>query len=421
MLAVDRVLRGMGSPGFDTQTLVWTSAPIDVTSLRTAIARLSARYPVIAARLVEDAGRGPCWRFRPGAVCPLAEASCPAEPAAVLDYAGRLLSTPRDPAEVDPLRIYLLHQPGGHDVLILQYNHALIDNNACLLVLREIERLSRLATDDMEGERDEVRDRVRTYLRRFPRDRRRQAASASVRLWGRAVHGGVATLGSRSAHAVSRGVRIATRCLDENAFRALEGRVIQTTGFPSLSMAIAGSAFRAIARLSPEQEIDRRGFVAGIGVDLGQRGREGLSFQNLVSLVPINARPEEMHDRDALVRMLGRQMRERLAGDADLGMLQLVELLGRRPDGRWVIEQVLRHSFSLWYAYFGSLDALGDSFCGAPVEQIYSAGPAWPAVGLTLLVNQYRRRLFLQVTYTFETVADDLVERFLDFIIADLI
>jgi hypothetical protein len=420
MLTVDRILREMGSAGFETQTLVWTSAPIDVVALRTAIARLSARHPVITARLVDCAERGPHWQFRPGAACPLEEVASSADPTAVLDYAGRLLSAPSYPAEADPVRFHLLHRPNGREVLILQYNHALIDNNAALFVLQEIDRLSRFGADKPEEGQNEGRDLVREYLRRFPRDRRRRAASRNLRQWGRSVRGGVVTLSKRPTRAVTGGVRIATRALDENATRALEARVIQTTGFPSLSMALAGSAFRAIGRLTPQRGIEGRGFVAGIGVDLGLRGRGGLIFQNLVSLVPISARAEELHDRDALVRMLSRQLRERLAGDADLGMLQLVALLGHRPDGRWVIEHALRHSFSLWYAYFGSLDAIGDSFCGAPIEQIYYAGPAWPAVGLTLLVNQHRNRLFLQATYTFESVPETLAHCFLDLVIADL-
>jgi hypothetical protein len=419
MLAVDRALRGMGSPGFETQALVWTSTPIDVALLRTAIARLSLRYPVIAARLVECGERRPYWSFRPGAMCPLEEATASADPADVLDYAGGLLSAPSDPAETDPLRFHLLHRANGQDVFLLQYNHALFDNSASRLVLQEIDRLSRSDTVNPDVDQNEGRDRIREYLRRFPRDRRRQAASATLRLWNRSVRGGVASLSNPSAHGVSGAVRIVTRSLDEDATRALEARVIQTTGLPNLSMALAGSAFRAIGRLTLQPGIEGRGFVAGIGVDLGLRGR--LTFQNFVSLVPISARQQELHDRDGLVRMLSRQLRERLAGDLDLGMLQQVALLGRRPDGRWLIEHSLRHGFSLWYAYFGSLDAIGDSFCGAPVAQICYAGPAWPAVGLTLLANKFHGRFFLQATYALDSVSEALAHRFLDLVIADLV
>jgi hypothetical protein len=416
---VDRILRGMGCSGFETQTLVWLSGRGDAEVLRTAIARLNARHPVMAARLVEVAGDRPCWRFRPGAECPLQETDLPsAEPAAVLDHAGHLLSEPTNPAEADPIRFHLLHRPNGRDVVLVQYNHALMDNNALVLLLQEMDRLSRTVSD---GAEDQGRDLVREYLRRFPRERRRQAASNTPRLWGRSARGGVAALGGGVAGTGPVRVRIATRCLEQDATRDLLARVIQISGLPGLSMALAGSAFRAIGRLAPRNGAGGRGVLAGIGVDLGLRGRKGPIFQNLVSLVPVSARPEELEDRDSLVRMLNRQTRERLGADADLGMLQLVALLGRRPDADWVIEHFLRHGFSLWYGYFGSLDAVGDSFCGTPIERVCYIGPAWPAVGLTLLVNQHRGRLLLQATYTPQSVPQALAERFLDDLIGDLI
>src|SRR5262249_11703040 len=72
MLGVDGVLRDMGAPGFETQTLVWLDRRLDAGRLGAALARLGALHPVAAARLVEDGG-GPWWRFRPGAGCPLRE------------------------------------------------------------------------------------------------------------------------------------------------------------------------------------------------------------------------------------------------------------------------------------------------------------------------------------------------------------
>src|SRR5262249_24423462 len=83
MLTVDRILRGIGSSGFETQTFVWLSSRINAAALQTAIARLGQRYPVIAARLVETGANGPYWRFQPDAVCPLRETTlASAEPVA---------------------------------------------------------------------------------------------------------------------------------------------------------------------------------------------------------------------------------------------------------------------------------------------------------------------------------------------------
>ncbi len=424
LLTIDRVLRGLGGVGFETQTLVWTSAPIAAASLRTALVRLGECHPVVTARLDESAAAGPCWTFRPGAACSLRETTLPsAEPAAVLDRAGSLLSEANDPAVADPIRFHLLHRPGGGDVFLMQYNHALMDNNASVLLLREIDRLSRGEAGGAARPAGRRLDPIWAYLRRFPRKHRRQAARETLRVWNRLVRGGVAVLTRSTAPSGSGRVRLVTRCLGPEQAAELQARVIRTNGFPGLSMAIAASAFRAIRELGHrERDVGRR-LAAGIGLDLGLRGRGGPLFGNLVSVVPVGAGAEDLGDRDALMRILSRQMRERLADGADLGMLQVVAQLGKRPrpDARWAIELFLRNGFSLWYACFGTLDALGNVFCGAPVETVFYTGPAWPSLGMTLLVNQYRGRLHLQATCTPETVPERLARQFLDRVCEDLL
>src|SRR5262249_53183847 len=133
--------------------------------------------------------------------------------------------------------------------------------------------------DDGGGRRDPVWE----YLRRFPRGRRREAATNTFRLWGRLLRGGVVSLGRGVTGAGPAQARIATRCLGPEATAAVQARVIRTNGFPSLSMAVAGSAFRAIGKLAPRQGAAGRRLLAGIGLDLGQRGRAGPIFQNHVS------------------------------------------------------------------------------------------------------------------------------------------
>jgi hypothetical protein len=187
-------------------------------------------------------------------------------------------------------------------------------------------------------------------------------------------------------------------------------------------MALVGSVFRAMARLSPERQGKVANWVIGLGVDLGLRGERGPIFQNLMSLVPIRARPEDLEDRGGLMRMLNRQFRERLARDVDLGVFRLVSHFSRRPwQARWAIELFLRHAFSLWYAYFGSLDALGDRFGGAEIEDVFLAGSTWSPMGLTLLVNQFRGRLLFQATYVPGSVPEPLAENFLDEVLGDLV
>src|SRR5262249_28114696 len=141
MLAVDRMLRRLGGSGFETQMFVLLADRIDSTRLRAAVNGIAERYPVITARLAE--ADGPSWRFRPGAEGAVREADLPsAGHASLLDYASRLLSRPCDLAGEDPIRFHLLHRPDGRDVFLMQYNHALMDNNATVLLLREIDRSS---------------------------------------------------------------------------------------------------------------------------------------------------------------------------------------------------------------------------------------------------------------------------------------
>jgi hypothetical protein len=136
--------------------------------------------------------------------------------------------------------------------------------------------------------------------------------------------------------------------------------------------------------------------------------------------VPITARPGDLTDRDLLVHALSRQMRDRLESKIDLGVLRLARVFQRRPRHvHWVLEYMLRWSYSLWYAYFGALDAVRQ-LCDVPVEQVYCVGPAWSPIGLSLLANQYRGRLLLQATYDPELIAPPLADQMLDTISADL-
>ncbi|MCI0638716.1 MAG: hypothetical protein L0Y72_14015 [Gemmataceae bacterium] len=422
LLAVDRTVRGLGGPGFETQTQVWLSGRVRVADLRSGLERFCARYPIAVARLCEaEDGFGSWWRFRPGARCMLAEAWLEsAESATVLDFAARLLSTPDLLEGNDPIRFHLLHRPDGRDVLILQYNHVLMDNNVAVPLLSELDQLCRTDADAAAGHNG-GRQNIRELLRRFDRKRRREAMRDCIRLWGRCLHGGVVQLGRPSAPGSGPAkLRIAVRRLEQAQTRALQARLQQANGLPNLSMAVLGSAFRAIARLAPPTTAAN--FVAGIGVDLGLRRGTGTLFGNPISIVPIRTFREELGNRDELASLLGRQFRGRLQDAIDLGMLQLLPFLSRRPsETRWTLGLGLRQSFSLWYAYFGSFDGVGENFCGADVEEVFCTGPTWPPMGLTLLVNQFRGRLQFQATYLPESVPAPLADAFLDRLLDDLI
>jgi hypothetical protein len=85
-----------------------------------------------------------------------------------------------------------------------------------------------------------------------------------------------------------------------------------------------------------------------------------------------------------------------------------------------VVDHLLRWTYSLWYAYFGSLDGVGGELCGAEVKKVQYIGPTWSPLGISLLVNQFQRQTYFQATYDPDLVDERLAEAFLDFVLDDL-
>jgi hypothetical protein len=256
-------------------------------------------------------------------------------------------------------------------------------------------------------------------LKRFPRERRRAAANA-VEHWGRRLRGGAVQLGRDIPGSGAISFRIATRRLEAAPMQALQARIAQICGVPSLSMAVLACAFRAVARLAGPSAAGGY-FNAGIGMDLGLSRADGPTLHNLATLVPLRAEHADLAERDTLMLMLSRQLRAHLAAGIDLGILEHAAVFGRRQrQARWLIELMLRHCLSLWYGSFGPSRGLSPEFYGVPIDAMFSAGPTWAPVGLTLLVNQFQGRLFLQATYVPECVPEPLANAFLDAVLADL-
>lgn len=423
---IDDAIRVMGYPGFETQMLVWTKQPLDAARLRRGLARLGRRHPVITSRLIEDPAERelPVWRFQPGELPRLDEISLPSgDAAAALAAAGKLLSTPRDPTRHDPLRFHLLHRPGGGDVFLLQYNHTLMDNSATALVLREIEELgsdSAATADDRP--RYEPPRLVGHFLRTIPPRERRTATTAALDLQTRTLRGKAALLGDDLVNKpLAHGLRIVERTLEPEELRAIRARAIQVCGLPNLSMTILASAFRAVQQLGPAERNAGRRYMAGIGLDLNLRAGGAALFQNLLGLVAVNARSEELPDHEGLVRMLSAQMRDRLVQRHDIGIMRAAHLFQRRHRFvSWGMGHVMRYSCTLWYAYFGALDALGPRFCGAEIDRIHYVGPTWSPMGIAMLANQFCGRLSLHLTHDPDLVPPPLAAAYLDRIVADL-
>jgi hypothetical protein len=191
-------------------------------------------------------------------------------------------------------------------------------------------------------------------------------------------------------------------------------------GFANPSMALLASALRAVRQLSCGCKDGQ--YAVGIGVDLGLRKRAQEALHNLMSVVPIGADVADLAERDRLIRTLSEQLRQRLADDVDLGVLQLISAFSRQPRrAQWAIELMLRYSFSLWYGFFGGTQDVADTFLGVPIDDVYFNGPCWAPLGMTLLVNPFRDRLNLQASYLPDLIPTELAHEFLAWIRADAV
>jgi hypothetical protein len=420
LLAVDRAIRNMGYPGFETQTLIWLSGRLEADRLRRALAELGCRHPEFASRL--EAGTGATARWRPQRDEPLELAEVELhsdDDSAVLSCAAEIQSTYHDPASSSPLRFVLLHRPLGRDVLLMQYSHVLMDHDAAGIVLSALSRLLTAPAVELAPPLPATNHHLRSYLRRFRPEQRRAASQRAVELFGHALRGRAATLGCLDETRPRQvRLRIAAGSLPAEAAAALREQAARLCGVPSPSMVILAAVFRAMHELIGPGAADRN-FIAGIGLDLGlRRGRPLL--QNLLSIVPIVARSEELDDADALVAELTRQMRQRLKSQIDLGVVRLMVGFQRRPRHiEWVVQHLLRWTYSLWYAYFGDagLSRLGDT----EIERISYVGPTWSPMGISLLANSFAGQLHFQATYDPELVSPPLAEKLVEQVRSNLL
>lgn len=418
MLVVDRTIRGLGGPGFETLTFVRLDGRADRDRLRRGLAGLNVASPTVTARLNPDR---PCWEPRPGAGVELRECELPtADPQALLDHAAGLLAGETDPARTDPMRFTLVHLPDGRDVFLARYSHVLLDHSHAIGALRRIDELGAPGAAAVPPAPAPWRDPVWGYLRQSPRPARRRAAAASGEL-RKAMRGGALKLGRHLPAGERATYAILTRTLSAEETRAAEAGARRATGVPNLSMALLASAFLGVGRLT-EGRPDRGAYYqTGIAADLGLRNRPLDILENLATLIPLRVPAADATDRDGLARLLARQLLDHLAARTDLGILQQITALGRqRERGQWVVELLQRYCVCFWYGYLGPL-RLGPTFGGAPVADVFSAGPTWPAIGVTLLANQFAGRLRVQLTYIPQVVPPATAAAYLDGVVADLL
>lgn len=423
VLAIDDVMREQGGAGFETQAFLFLDDRIDVDRLRRAVARLARRHPVIAARLVRPSRPyEPHWSFHSAGINAVREHWLESsDPETVLSLAADLMGAPRDLSKDDPLSFHVIHGADGRDVVVIQYNHVLMDIYAVVPCLAEIDRLTSEEGDESRSDLEEV-DPMARQLRTIPGKRLLEGAWDSLALrFGKlrkpaTVYGnGLQTLEGPPVY------RCLTRSLDKATTRNLEAHAAKACGFASLSMSLLAGAYRSIWAGRSSDADAHELLAAGVGIDLGLRRSQRLVFSNLVSVVPVYAFSDELGDRDELVRILSRRLRERIQRSNDWSLIHLTSMLRRRRAviGRFA-RGIVTEGISFWFAYFGALDAVGSRFCGVRVNDVLMASPSCAPAGLSMVGHKFQGRLSILVTYMPALVSDAEAHAFLDVLIGDL-
>jgi hypothetical protein len=436
MTRLDDLIRQQGGSGLLMQSHVLLDGRADEAALRTALERLARCYPVVTGRLPAQDGRSePHWQPGPDSVCPLTITHLDSEEGAHWRYGERLLARTERREETRPVSFHLLRAPDGRDVVLLQWDHRLMDGMAGHLLLREVNRLSHDRRDagPTAVAASTVPDRVGPASRRSSGDevsryvgrhtwRERLRAFLGLRrnlfLLQRSVRLGLPS----DPPMASRTVRLVVRSLDEDQTARCLSRGRRLCGFVSPNPVLLASAFRAVQQVSPPSGGWLQRLATQVPINLRPPGADQPLFANLQTYLRLAVPPSALADRDGLVRLLHRQLREQLRRGVDLGFLQMTERMRGRPRQGRLVARGMSRALTFLYGYHGASEAGLDTFCGTPVRNICGGiVTAWSPPGLSFGINQYRGRLNLMVAHVAEVVPESLAASFLDALVEDLL
>jgi hypothetical protein len=138
-------------------------------------------------------------------------------------------------------------------------------------------------------------------------------------------------------------------------------------------------------------------------------------------MLPLLVRPSQMNERAELIRLLNRQMRERIRQNSDLGFMQWawwlrnLSRVQRRPARDVYFRQCVN------YGYMGVLAEKDESFCGAPIERVFPIAQMYSPPALSVAPSLCGGRLILPVLHVADTVPPERIQGFLDTLVADLL
>lgn len=416
-LAMDRRARSMGMPGFPVNVHVHFHGRIELSQLQDAADRLVKRWPLLTARLVRSPR--PAWVPTGAQSCHIRLETLDSDSdAALLAAASRLAALPFDVENGDPLRLSVWHRPGGDDVLTIQFSHLLMDGHGAFTLVQQLFDPTRIPSGSDAGEAP--KDFVEQVLAGTSFRERMKAVRRMIGLLRGVEPLSLPVLRDAPA-AGSEGGRLTLRWIDETASTALRERLARIGPFANPTLAILASGCRTVSRYIRGPLGPRSAYAMMLPFNLRRSQQKRLLFQNFVTRFVLVARPDELKDRDVLIRLFVSQVRAQIAEKIILGPLVMAKLFAKLE--RWAPRLVARVGpgpRSVNGSSWGEDFASGSPAFGAVVDYGWVNSPFVPMAGVSLNLVKVGRRQLVVFLHSPRHLSDEQAAQLLDEWLQDL-
>jgi len=406
VLAIDHEMRRAGMHGNTCRAFVHLDGRAEAEGLRAAIRASGLADWLAGAHVGRAASAGePVWQWSPdvGDV-PIEECSVPADWGVGPDLPPLAPQEDLRPDVPPNVRFRLMHRPDGTSVLVLLWQHALMDAHGAELLLQHISAAgagASPATRDVLG------------LGHAARADGAAAGPPTPGAAGAAWHHCMSFVGDVSRLPVAS----VTPCAPggaggRNRFRrirfdraesdAIRARIEGTGATVARSVFCMAVCMRALQGVLAERSVEPAAFLVPVPHERRKAGAAGPICSNLISFLFYRAEPADMVSLEGLIASLVRQMRSQVRAGIPASFEQAMEVFRRVPLGAY--SRVVHGPSAGQVASFFFSDT-GDSFRDAPrflgarIRDVLHVPPVPFPPGVAIVAGQFGDRLSIVLSW----------------------
>lgn len=414
MLLMERLLNSRGVSGFQGSVLLLFQGRIDLGQLQESANRLAARWPLVTARLTCQPTYA--WKLSGRATLPIREISLESDSLECVEQTSRKLKAESfDVENQDPLRLVLMHRPGGDDVLSVHISHVLFDAHAGLNMVKQLLDPSQIPPLDD----DEVTpiDPLATAIASHSFRARMKALRSAYRYWR---HTAPVTFPGLAKQPWPKRPQVGgtiLRWLDEETTATLEARMASLGAFCNLNLAAAASGFRTLRRFAGDPRKPNSIYELILPYDLRRGRQKRIPYHNIFQRMLLTAQPQQLDDRDRLVQELATQFRNQIRNDDSgmfLGQAQMARIAVKLSQlAPWLLKFLKpRRSRSLRVGFSDDLYGHGRTYLGATFEGFFVTSVCCAPLGASLDLFKIGKRLLLVFMHSPEALSAQQAEQF---------